>query len=93
MLDIPKVKFSVLSMDWTELPPVKDKRGNVYDFVLTVTDRATKYVILIPCNKKQTAEELAEVFFHEVVRHHGLPRSIISDRDTRFMGHFWQALT
>ena len=42
--------------------------------------------------EKATAEQVAELFFDHVVRHHGLPKTLVSDRDTRFTGKFWQAL-
>ena len=48
---------------------------------------------LIPTNTTVTAVETAEQFLHYiVVKYHGLPRSIISDRDSKLMSHFWQAL-
>ena len=79
-------------MDWAYLPKVVMADQRKFDQVLTVTDRASKQVILIPCNAEQTATQLAEVFLHEVVRHRGLPSSIISDRDNRFRSEFWESL-
>ena len=80
-------------MDWSEIPEILVPGQNEsYDSVLTITCRATKKVTLIPCTKKQTAPELAEVFHHEVVRDDGLQNSIVHDRDKRFMGYFWTTL-
>ena len=55
-------------------------------------DRLTKSTHFIPFRLGQSTELLAKKYMQEVVRLHGVPVSIVSDRDTRFLSHFWRSL-
>jgi hypothetical protein len=60
--------------------------------ILVVVDRFSKYATFIPAPKYVSAEETAQLFFKHVVKFWGVPRDIVSDRDSRFTGNFWTEL-
>lgn len=59
---------------------------------MVFVDRMTKLVHALPTCKTVTVKGLAELFIKHVFIHHGLPDTIVSDRDPRFMNRFWQNL-
>ena len=63
-----------------------------HDAILTVVDRCTKMVHLVPMHSTDSAKEVATLFLRNIWRLHGVPRSIVSDRDGRFVSAFWQEL-
>uniref|UniRef100_A0AAV1TYY7 Integrase catalytic domain-containing protein n=1 Tax=Peronospora matthiolae TaxID=2874970 RepID=A0AAV1TYY7_9STRA len=70
------------------LPPDEQKRTGVLVFV----DRFSKMVHFAPVSAHVTAETTAQIFIDLIFRHHGLPESIVSDRDPRFTSAFWATL-
>ena len=88
-LPTPETKWEQITMDLiTDLPSTK----HGHDAIVTFVDRLSKQVHFAATTKKVNAPELAKILRHTVYKYHGMPKAIISDRDERFLSHFWQAL-
>jgi hypothetical protein len=88
-MPIPAKPWKSIGMDFSG--PYPEVRG--YDYILVVICRMTNMVHLIPTRTDATARDIAELYVKEIVRLHGLPESIVSDRDAKFMSIFWMELS
>ncbi|KAL0549524.1 hypothetical protein IC582_014009 [Cucumis melo] len=87
-LPVPTRPWESVSMDLiTHLPKVGD-----FEAILVIIDRFSKYTTFILTTKQCSVEMTAELFFKHVVKLWGVPTSIVSDRDGRFIGSFWTEL-
>jgi len=88
-LPIPEWKWEDISMDFvTGLPT--GKKGN--DAIWVVVDRLTKSALFFPMKMTDSVDKLAKLYVNEVIRLHGVPVLIISDRDPRFTSRLWPSL-
>ena len=87
-LPIPDRPWQSIGMDFMGPLPKSDN----FDYLLVVIDRLTSQVHLVPTMTTVTAKGVAWLIIKEVVRLHGIPESIVSDRDTRFTSIFWKEL-
>ncbi|GJW49056.1 putative reverse transcriptase domain-containing protein [Tanacetum coccineum] len=88
-LEIPMSKWERITMDFvTKLP----KTSNGHDTIWVIVDRLTKSAHFIPTRETDSMETLTRLYIKEIVSRHGMPISIISDRDSHFIYRFWQSL-
>ncbi|GJZ98640.1 putative reverse transcriptase domain-containing protein, partial [Tanacetum coccineum] len=86
---IPEWKWDNITMDFvTKLP----KTSQGYDTIWVIVNRLTKSAIFTPMRETDPMDKLARIYLKEVVTRHGIPVSIICDRDPRFASNFWRSL-
>ncbi|KAD2805532.1 hypothetical protein E3N88_38909 [Mikania micrantha] len=87
--EIPQWKWEHIAMDFiTKLP----RTSSGHDSIWVIIDRLTKSAHFLPIRENYKMEKLARHYVNEIVVRHGVPLSIIFDRDSRFTSRFWQSL-
>ncbi|GJY85498.1 putative reverse transcriptase domain-containing protein, partial [Tanacetum coccineum] len=87
--EIPEWKWEIITMDFiTKFPRTR----NGHDAIWVVVDRLTKLAHFLAIREDYSTEKLARLYTEEIVMHHGVHVSIISDRDARFTSRLWQTI-
>jgi hypothetical protein len=86
---IPEKKWKVITMDFITGLARMNKQ---HDSIMVVVDKLTKSAHFVPVKTMHTMDNIAEVFMKEIARLHGIPRKIVSDRDTKFTSNLWRVL-
>jgi hypothetical protein len=87
-LPIPSQIWAEVSMDFIEGLP----NSTVRNVIMVVIDRLSKYTHFIPLSHPYTASSVAQLFLDHIFKLHGLPKTIVSDRDRVFTSNFWKEL-
>ena len=87
-LEVAEWKWEHVMMDFVTHLPWTQRR---HDVVWVIVDRLTKSAHFLAVQMTFTLEEFYQLYIHEIVRLHGVPVSIVSDRDPRFTAHFWKS--
>ncbi|GJS54964.1 putative reverse transcriptase domain-containing protein [Tanacetum coccineum] len=87
--EIPEWKWEKITMDFVSGLP---RTPSGYDSIWVIVDRLTKSAHFLPMKKTDSIEKLAQLYLKEIVCKHGVPTSIISDRDSLFTSRFWKSL-
>ena len=88
-LPFSKWKWEVISMDFITCLPKRKKKNN---YIYVVVDKLSKVTHFILVNSTYKEVNITDIFLKEILRLHGIPNSIISDRDTKFTKKFWRSL-
>ena len=84
-IDLPSWKWDMINMDFVIGLPRTSRK---FDSIWVIVDRLTKSAHFLPVRTTYTVEEYAKLYIKEIVRLHGVPISIISDRGTQFITNF-----
>ena len=86
---MPIGQWTSISIDFITHLPLTLRN---FDAIMVIVDRFTKRAHFIPSNITDTTKNFTHIFLQEVIRHHGIPSEIVSDRDTQFTSKFWATI-
>jgi hypothetical protein len=91
-LEVPTCPWQTIGVDFVSPLPESSNLNGTFDMIMLVICHLTSLVHLIPTKQTYHAKDVAEVMFDRIYKHHGMPKNIVSDRDTLFTSTFWQKL-
>jgi len=91
-LSVPGRPWDSIGVDFVGPLPDSQNRNGTFNSITVVICLFSAMVHLIPSRDNYNAKQMAELMFEEVYKHHGIPRSIVSDRDVLFTSTFWERL-
>ena len=91
-MPVPTHPWQYIGVDFVGPLPESSNRNGAYDMICITIDLLTAMVHLVPTRQNYKVADMAEVIFDTVYKLHGLPKRIISDRDSLFTSHFWKKL-
>lgn len=87
-MPVPEAAWKDLTVDFIEGLPKSEGK----EIILVIVDKFTKYAHFIPLSHRITTPHFVQFFLANIYKLHGLPSSIVTDRDIIFTSHFWQHL-
>jgi len=91
-LEVPTRPWETIGVDFVGPLPASTNLNGTFDMIMVVICHLTSLVHIIPTKQTYRTRDIAEVMFDRIYKHHGMPKNIVSDRDTLFTSTFWKRL-
>ena len=85
----PEWKWEIIFIDFITEFPMTAKQ---HDSIMVVVDKFSKATHFVPVKSTLKANDIARIFMEEIIKLHGIPKAIVSNRDAQFTANFWKGL-